>query len=279
MSTRLLLALIFSSPLAAQITRIPLPQELNPPSKPASELTSKPTKAPQPSSPNTPESLQSLLDENQQKKMGLSNLNKEQWSALNAWFDQHQTNQSSQLGDQDVQMVLSEGHYVQLGSGEVWNINANAWLYTYYWRKGDPIEIGQSQDTLFPVQLTNKNSGQSVTAQKASKDVQDAFTHPQVIKEISNEGQFIKLSNGSVWQVEPSTRYMSQGWSLGSPVYVVKNQHNTGPLTYELFNGETSRSVFASQTSAATPPKPAKTKTKTPPQNAPTNTPSSKSKS
>ncbi len=200
-------------------------------------------------SPSDPINLKTLMSPSEQEQAGIDSLSSEQLQSLETWFSnyiQNQKKEASQVASNEVNMVLSEGHYVKLGSGQVWAISPNAWIYTYYWQKGDPIEVGKSQDSLFPISLTNKNSGQSVNAKKPSKDVSQAFSKNEQITKIANDGQFITLSDGSSWQVEPSARYMAQGWSKGDSVFVVQVKNSTGS-PYELYNGTTSRSVFVSK--------------------------------
>lgn len=200
--------------------------------------------------------LQSAMSQEELKQTGVNKLNPKQVQALSSWIENYQT-QSDQAKPNQVSMVLNEGQYVQLGSGKIWTINPNAWIYTYYWQKGDPIKVSKSNDQLFPVTLTNENSGQSVNAQMATGNIQQAFSKHQTISKIENDGQFIQLSDGSLWQVEPSARYMVQGWSANQPVYIVKVKNNTG-APYQLYNGETTRSVFVTQVKAA-PQKKSKT--------------------
>lgn len=205
-----------------------------------------------PQASSTAFNLQTLMPASTQEKTGIDQLSKDQLGALNSWFSNYletQKNSADQVAKNAVSVVLSEGHYVKLGSGQIWTISPNAWIYTFYWQKGDPIEVGTSQDVLFPVQLTNKNFNQSVNAKKSSNDVTQSFSQSYPISKISEGGQFITLSNGSSWQVEPSARYLSQGWSTGDPIFVVKVKNAMGS-PYELYNGTTARSVFVSQVKA-----------------------------
>ncbi len=145
--------------------------------------------------------------------------------------------------------MIEDGHYVQLENKEVWNINPNAWIYTYYWKAGDIISVTKGQDTLFPFCLTNQNSTPSVNGKPASSEVTDTMKTSYSITSITSGGQFVTLSDGSVWQIEPSARYMAQGWSSGQTVFVFHQKEATGQ-PYRLFNGTTARSVVAYRVSA-----------------------------
>ena len=208
--------------------------------------------------------LKSQMPKNIQKQTGINRLSPKELQGLQTWISdyvQKKTTSQDTIKANQVSVVLSEGQYVKLGNGDIWTISPNAWLYTYYWQKGDPVTIGKSGDVLFPIQLTNGDSGQSVNAQKPSKQVSAAFKQSYQITKILEDGQFVELSNGSSWQVETSTRYMVQGWSVGNTVFVVKQSLSTG-VPYQLYNGDTARSVFVEQMQAASKPK---TKRKTQP--------------
>ncbi len=236
MKTALILSLFFSF---SHLKAAPATSNIQSPSTTSSEID-----------------LKTQMPKNIQKQTGVNKMSAEQIKGLQTWISdyvQKKATPQDTVKPNQVSVVLSEGQYVKLGNGDVWTVSPNAWLYTYYWQKGDPIEIGKSGDVLFPVQLTNSDSGQSVNAQKPSKQVSSAFTQSYQITKILEDGQFVELSNGSTWQVEPSTRYMVQGWSVGNTVFVVKQSLSTG-VPYQLYNGDTARSVFVEQTRAASKP-------------------------
>lgn len=180
---------------------------------------------------------------------GVETLSPSQQQALASWIEnwstqnQQQNNVSTKVAPNAVVAVLGDGHFVKLGDGSVWNISPNAWLYTYYWKPGDIVSVSKSQDTLFPFTLSNQNYNQPATAQKASPQVSQSFANGYTITEIRNGGQFIRLSNNTLWQIAPSARYQAAGWSNGQQVFVIQNTVATGG-GYELLNGATSRSVY-----------------------------------
>jgi hypothetical protein len=208
-------------------------------------------------SENAPLDIKSLMSPSQQQTTGISQLSPDQLNSLQDWISHYI--QSEQLGQNSVSgnqlaMVLAEGHYVKLGNGQVWNISPNAWIYTYYWQKGDPITVGKSGDMLFPVLLTNTTIGQSVNALVASEDTSKAFNESYTITKVTESGQFVTLSDGSTWQTENSSRFMVQSWAIGSPVFVVERPSATTGAKYELYNGTTTRSALANQLKAPNSP-------------------------
>lgn len=194
-----------------------------------------------------PMNLKSAMSAKEQKAAGLNRLSPSQLKNLNEWvhtYVQNQQTQPESVGKNQVSTIMNQGQYLKLGGGEVWNVNPNAWIYTYYWQKGDPISVTKSNDLLFPILLTNEKTGQSVGAQKPNKEIEKAFSKSYDIKQIDSDGQYIELSDGTRWQIEQGARYMVQGWSAGSPIYVVQVKQAAGK-PYALFNGETSRTVYA----------------------------------
>lgn len=193
--------------------------------------------------------LSSAMNQETLNATGVDTLSTSQQQALANWIEnwstqnQQQNNSQTKVAPNAVVAVLGDGHFVKLGDGSVWNVGPNAWLYTYYWKPGDIVNVSKSQDTLFPFTLSNQNYNQPATAQKASSQVSQSFATGYTITEIRNGGQFIRLSNNTLWQIAPSARYQAAGWSNGQQVFVIQNTVATGG-GYELFNGATSRSVY-----------------------------------
>lgn len=197
---------------------------------------------------NTSLELKTLMSADEQQTTGISQLSPDQLNQLQNWISQYiereQSLQNSVSGNQ-LAMVLSQGHYIKLGNGQVWDISPNAWIYTFYWQKGDLITVGKSGDMLFPVLLTNTTTGQSVNALTASENSAKAFNESYTITSVTDSGQFVTLSDGSTWVTESSSRFMVQSWAVGSPVFVVERAASTTGARYELYNGATTRSVLA----------------------------------
>ncbi|MCH9633296.1 MAG: hypothetical protein S4CHLAM7_00190 [Chlamydiae bacterium] len=218
--------------------------------------TTPPTTTSSSQTQNSTLNLKTQMTAKEQKQVGLNKLSPNQVKALESWLNKRSAaqnpSQKPQINPNQLEMVLSEGNFIKLGSGEVWSISPNAWLFTYHWQEGDPIKVGKSGDVLFPISLTNENSGQSVNAKKPSSSVTKAFTQSYTITQVLDDGKLIELNNGSSWEVEPSARYMVQGWSVGNSVFIVKRENSTG-APYQLYNGQTSRSVFVEQKSPPTP--------------------------
>lgn len=189
------------------------------------------------------------MPQNIQKETGVDQMNPDQIKALTSWIEkwsQSQIPQTPPPAPNQVVSVLGDGHFVKLGDGSVWNINSNAWIYTYYWKAGDTVQISPGSDTLFPYSLTSSSSSQSVNAQKATKSVSDSFKTSYTISQIQDNGKILVLSDNSCWQINPSARYMSAGWSVGQSVFIVE-QTQSALKGYELFNGDTTRSVLATK--------------------------------
>lgn len=217
---------------------------------PLSAATQNKLQSPQNAPPNPHSSLQlsAVMNQETMNETGVSTLSPTQQEALASWIENwaasQQNDSQTKVAPNAIVAVLGDGHYVKLGDGSVWNVSPNAWIYTYYWKPGDIVNVSKSQDTLFPYSLSNQNYNQPATAQKASSQVSQSFTNGYTITEIRNGGQFIRLSNNTLWQVAPSARYQAAGWSNGQQVFVIQNTVATGG-GYELLNGTTSRSVYA----------------------------------
>lgn len=262
-----------SNPLHIKVSRVPFSsnQSYTPPK--STSRSSNPTKTnhkstasqnssiAQKTSTSTQSSslnLKSLMSPAQQQATGISSLTPSQVSSLESWLSHYvssEKNQQNTVSGNQVDMVLGEGHYVKLGNGEVWVISPNAWIYTYYWQKGTPITIGKSGDMLFPTLLTNTAMDQAVNAIGATKDISQAFSQSYTITKVGNGGQFLDLSNGSSWQVDPSARFMVQSWTPGTSVFVVKRPSATTGAGYELYNGTTTRTILVNQTKAPKEPR------------------------
>lgn len=209
------------------------------------------TEVQEPTTTKTSLDLKKKMPHTLQKQLGVNKMSKTQLAALETWmldWKEEQTEvadpaQAPKPDDNQLVAVLGEGHLVKLGSGEVWSISPNAWIYTYYWKAGDKLSVSKGNDLLFPYSITNHNYDQNVAAKKAPKEVQESLKTQYAISSISDNGEFIYLNDGTKWSVEPSVRYMVQGWSKGNSAFILKMKNSVGQ-PFQLVNGQTTRSVF-----------------------------------
>lgn len=203
---------------------------------------------------NSPEGsldLTQTMSKAEQKATGLYRLNDSQKMALAKWIEaysdasQTEERKLKELEPNQIAAILADGRYVKTGDGTVWNVSPNGWMYTYYWRQGEFLSAERGKDTLFPTLLRNENYPLTVNARKAASSITKSFQNAFVITEISNDGKYLYLDNQSVWEIPESQRYMVAGWSPGNTIYVTKLPRSTG-AKYKLFNGVTTRPVFAS---------------------------------
>ena len=194
--------------------------------------------------------LSSAMNPNEQQSTGLNRLSNKQKAALSSWIEsysstqaQKQQTQQAQVKPNAISAIVGDGHFVKLADGSVWNISPNSWINTFYWKQGDIVNVGKSLDTLFPYTLTNESSNLPVTAQKGSQEATSIMSESLTISAINDGGEFITLSNGSVWQVSSSLRYQSAGWSVGQSIFIAKAQGTGG--AFNLLNGQTTRTVTA----------------------------------
>lgn len=194
--------------------------------------------------------LTKTMSKAEQKATGLYRLNDNQKMALAKWIESYsdasQTEEKKikELEPNQIAAILADGRYVKTGDGSVWNVSPNGWMYTYYWRQGEFLAVEKGKDTLFPTLLRNENYPLTVNARKAASNITKSFQNAFVITEISNDGKYLYLDNQSIWEIPDSQRYMVAGWSPGNTIFVTKLPKSTG-AQYKLFNGVTTRPVFA----------------------------------
>ncbi len=209
----------------------------------ASSQGTSPAATPEPSSLDLSKEMPAAV----QKAVGLSKLSDTQQKALGQWMIHWKEHGSkSSLPDNAIAAVLQDGHYVKLNDGSVWSVSPNAWIYTYYWKAGETVDIEKSPDVLFPTTLKNSSSFGLVNAKRASKAFTDSLQTNFTIKSITDGGATLTLSDGSIWQIPPSTSYMVAGWAQGQSVFVQKQPQAAGN-SYVIMNGVTTRSVLATQ--------------------------------
>lgn len=200
------------------------------------------------------------MSEIEQKATGISRLNESQKAALSKWVENYccenklrQERVAAKASPNAVAAILGDGRYVKMGDGTVWNVSPNGWIYTYYWKIGEVVKASPGPDALFPFTLVNENYPLTVNAQKAAKNITNSFKNEYYITDISSDGKIVTLNNGSKWEVPSSTRYMVSGWANGNSAFVTKVAKASGEH-FELFNGNTARSVFVKKLSAGRPP-------------------------
>jgi hypothetical protein len=55
------------------------------------------------------------------------------------------------------------------------------------------------------------------------------------IRAVNDDGQYVTLEDGSVWEIEPSRRFETADWQAQAPV-TVRRANGAGVFTYELDN-------------------------------------------
>lgn len=190
------------------------------------------------------------MSPSEQKATGLYRLNDNQKMALSKWIEtwsesnQVRTARVIEKASPDaIAAILGDGHYVKMGDGTVWNVSPNGWIYTYYWKAGEIVKPTLGPDALFPYTLTNENYPLTVNAKKAVSHITRSFKNSYTIVDISSDGKYVTLDNGSKWQVPSAAQYMVAGWSNGNTVFITKVSKASGEH-YELFNGVTARSTY-----------------------------------
>lgn len=91
---------------------------------------------------------------------------------------------------------------------------------------------------------------------------------PQVSEVLAN-GQYVKLSDGTLWKIHPSDTPITQGWI--TPVEIIVQQNGTAPYPYTLTNSLTG-SVVRAQSAQALPPEVEKSPVTPTPTTTPSNT-------
>ena len=87
----------------------------------------------------------------------------------------------------------------------------------------------------------------------------DSVEHP-LIQETLNNGRYIRLTDNSLWEIQPKDTPITQSWITPVEIFVTQSGHADYP--YKLTNSLTGSSVLArrAKIAAPTPPAPAKAK-------------------
>lgn len=201
--------------------------------------------------------LKNLMSPAEQKNTGVQKLSAKELQALQQWITNwtiqmvgkaaspNSTASTPPSGGLTVASNVMEGQFLKLSDGKVYNIVSYDRLYSFYWQVGDSIVVQASNDSIYPYTLSNSKATVTVNGKLVSEKTQKAFQTPFSVTKVDQGGQFVTLSDGSVWQISPSATFLSNGWSVGDSIYVITQTDVTGPA--QLLNGNTSRSVGAHQ--------------------------------
>ena len=61
---------------------------------------------------------------------------------------------------------------------------------------------------------------------------------------MNDDGRYVTLEDGSVWEIEPSVRFQTADWQLQAAV-TVRRATPDGPFTYELDNTQDDEGALA----------------------------------
>ena len=64
------------------------------------------------------------------------------------------------------------------------------------------------------------------------------------IRAVNEDGQWVTLEDGSVWEIEPSVRFQTVDWQLQAAV-TVRRANGAGAFTYELDNTQDDEAAVA----------------------------------
>ncbi|HSW71856.1 MAG TPA: hypothetical protein VLG44_00410 [Chlamydiales bacterium] len=74
---------------------------------------------------------------------------------------------------------------------------------------------------------------------------------PPQISEVLANGQYVQLTDGSLWKIHPNDTPITQGWI--TPVEIIVQQNGTPPYNYTLTNSLTG-SIVRAQAASSLPP-------------------------
>jgi hypothetical protein len=64
------------------------------------------------------------------------------------------------------------------------------------------------------------------------------------VRAVNDDGQYVTLEDGSVWEIEPSRRFETADWEVQAAV-TVRRANADGPFTYELDNTQDDEGALA----------------------------------
>jgi hypothetical protein len=115
---------------------------------------------------------------------------------------------------------------VALSEGSVYSVDAGDQSTTSSWSSGDPISVGQGDDT-----LANTNSGESATVTRIGNTPDGktyAHTGDHSQRTNSDDGSLVVLDDGSVWDVSSADQTIASSWSDGAPITVTDGSASAG---------------------------------------------------
>lgn len=116
--------------------------------------------------------LDEVMTRQQMQQTGINRLNFSQRMALQEWINDNFEPKENALGNQKEQLFLSlninDGQKLELSDGKTYEIAPEDRLYTMYWITPIPVMLGRSNDSQYPIRITNMNTGTSVNAKEIS---------------------------------------------------------------------------------------------------------------
>jgi hypothetical protein len=71
-----------------------------------------------------------------------------------------------------------------------------------------------------------------------------AFGGGHLLRSVSDEGRYVTLEDGSVWEIEPSVRFQTAEWQPQAPITVRTGRGEDG-YTYEIVNTQDDEGAMA----------------------------------
>ncbi len=143
-------------------------------------------------------------------------------------FSQQEIEQR-QISNQVVDKVRNNGEYVDLQDGSSWHISPFFRYLTQTWQRRQSIEVRRGTNQLHPWLLHNISLDQVAEADlgaepsptgKKEQEPPEYYSGSVPLQTVTDMGDLLTLSNGTVWKVAPTDQFKAKNWSQSDRIKV-----------------------------------------------------------
>lgn len=199
-------------------------------------------------------SFDDLATPKEQKEMGLSRLKSGEKQKLEEWIGKWSARIVEAAAERgtlnypgvgsvfSVQEILEEGRYIVLDNGSRWEVAAGDRTEAKYWNPREKVSIAISTTLEYPKKLLRDN-GTCVDVCFVSQPA--ASKASLALKFLHQEGQYLQLSDLSVWEISNLHQSAALQWPLDGEVLITLEGDFLYPYTLTHPEGKTGSSAAA----------------------------------
>ncbi len=174
-------------------------------------------------------SFDDLATPSEQKEMGISRLKSGEKQKLEEWIGDWSARIVETAAERgtlnypgvgnvfSVQEVLEQGQYIVLDNGSRWEVAAGDRTEARYWNPREKVSVAISTTLKYPKKLLREN-GTSVDVFFVSQPESTKASY--TLKALHQDGQYLQLSDLSVWEISRLHQLQTLKWNLGDTIII-----------------------------------------------------------